>query len=397
MKKLTILLLTVVLLMSSMAGATMAYFNDTITADNVITSGNIQIIQYEQERVMDGGKYTGDLQSYTQYQEIAPLVQTGVPGSGTFEVGKYTVNLRDETAKNYIDKIVTVKNVGVNPAYVRTLIAIPTGGHISSSPEDPNWIHWDANMDGTWSWKNDQAVWNMIDDAIINGQKYDIYVATYSKKLQPGETTSPNLLGFWLDSTLCNNDHGGYFFEADGTRVTLDPTNLEILVATQAAQTTTFSDPHTALDTVFGEVTKDNNPWYNSCTIYVRSPDELKQALSNAAPGTILRLTDGIYELPATLPASVRIVGHGRNIVLNAPASLSASGVEFFNVTFQNDVNFVGNGEFDLVIFQGTFNALFNNPAYITECVFASKPEWDATADAVRDTVIFENCTVITP
>ena len=409
MKKLAVVLLAAILLTSAVGGS-MAYFTDSLSVDNVITSGNIQVVQYEQERAVDDdGGYGETLTAYTQYQVLAPMVQSGDNGYDTVSISGTPVRLRNENTKNYVDKIVTVKNVGVNPAYVRTYIAIPTMGHQSSSPLGENWLHWDAvHSDESWSWgqkvtdggnttaaawpADSQNGWHMIDNAWINGVEYDIYVATYTRKLMPGETTAPSLLGFYLDSSVSNDRTYRHFFPtAAGQKIYLTNTSsIEILVATEAAQTTTFQDPWTALDTVFGEAGLHNHPWEDDNTTYVSSTAELIAALHT---GATIRLKAGTYDLPAQLPAAVRVVGHEAGVVLNAPPSIAASGVEFFHVTFANAVDFTGSGEFDAVTFRDSFTATFDNPAYLTGCVFGVDCRWAVTEDAVRSTVIFENCT----
>lgn len=389
MKKILTLALMIALLGTALTGATLAFFTDSVTADNVVVSGNIEILQHEQER-------SGNtLVPYTQGKSLAPLVQNGAKGYEELTLVGHTFRLPDANTRNFVDKIVTVSNVGVNPAYVRTFIAVPTAGHISDSPEADNWLRWDRNTD-TWDWGREG--WDLVDDAVIGGKTYDIYVATYTTALAPGETTAPSLLGFWLDSAVTCSGNQYYFTTAQGQRIGLgDISAIEILVATQAVQTTTFDDPWTALDTVFGAASADNNPWINAATTYVSSDAELAEALAGASSGSTIRLADGTYTLPQKLPAGIRIVGHGAGITVTAPDSLYASGVEFFNLTFANAVNFSGNGEFDQVTFRAAFRAEFDNPAYITDCVFESGCDWTVTEDAVRDTVIFENCTGYTP
>lgn len=404
---LPLLLLICMMTVFNYTNSTHAYFTDNVSAQNVIVSGNISIFQHEQERyTADGGSV--QLKRFTQYQNLAPLVQAGEPQTETISVSGHSVSLRGPSARNYVDKIVTVENVGVNPAYVRTFIAVPTGGCESDSPAGLNWLHWDATHgDDAWSWGTKQIAadgtvsaenwpaenWNMINDASIGGVEYDIYVATHSKVVQPGETTAPSLLGFWVDSSLSNDNSGRYYLSAGGNKTHLDLTGMEILVATQAAQTTTFSDPWTALDTVFGAPNQDNHPWKNSNTVYVSSDIELNTLLANLN-GThmTVRLMDGTYTLPEVLPAGTRIVGHGQNVVITA-RNISGTAVEFYNVTFKDAVSFSGNGEFDGVTFQGDFSAVFNNPAYLTDCTFEQKVVWNVTENAVRSTIIFRNCT----
>lgn len=398
MKKLSTLLLAIVLLLTVIVGGTMAYFTDSVETTSVVVSGNIDILEHEQERVKDAsGAYTGALQNYTQGKTLAPFVQSGAAGFDTVNVGGHGVQLRSADAKNYVDKLVTVENVGVNPAYVRTYIAVPTAGYKNADPAGENWIHWDGNAgESLWSWQDGDGAWCLIDDEIISGVEYDIYVATYCQMLQPGQTTSPSLLGFYLDPAV-NHDGVDYFFTtAAGEKITLgDLSGLEILVATEAVQTTTFTDPWTALDTAFGAPAGDNHPWENANTTYVSSQAELDAALSadSLNAGDTIRLTAGSYTLPAQLPTGVRFVGHEDGVVLTAPAAMTGKEMEFYHVTFANDVDFTGCGQFDRVVFQGAFTAVFNNPAFFTDCVFVSAPSYRAEESVREHEVLFVNCT----
>jgi len=380
MKKLSILILIIALAWSCYIGYTAAYFTDEVTSsNNVIASGNIQIIQYEQERVKDSnGDFTAELKKYTQNQQLTPMVAGG-DSRTEVQVGDYKVKLRDSSAKNYVDKLVTVKNVGSNPAYLRTFIALPTGGYDGSSPSD-SWISCDVVTDENyWNWKKSDGSWNKIDNVTIDDSEYDIYIGTYNEPLAPGKTTVPSMLGFYLNAAV------------DGSVDLKGDEKIELLVTTQAVQTTTFTNADEALDAVFKPSSATNNPWVNENTVSVSSDAELQAAL---AKGKTIRLAKGTYNLPEQLPAVVSFVGHGEDTIVNAHANgLKGTAIEFFNVKFANDVDFIGSGEFDTVIFEGDFTAAFNNSAYITECVFKTAPSYSVSSDGVAKDVIFENCT----
>lgn len=414
MRKSCLLLLAVAALTISFVSATTAFFSQSITTGNVITSGNIHIRQFEQERERNSdGAYADTLTRFTHDQVMAPLVQVGDAQTETIAVGEHQFQMRDESARNYIDRIVTIKNVGANPAYVRTFIAVPTAGYPSTAPTDDNWLRWDANQsegnlwywgtkatdaDGNVSatqWPSDS--WHMINDVTIGGTQYDVYIATYSEKLAPGKTTEPCLLGFYLDGGLNYNGSQYFYTDSNGTKITLSPmTSLEILVATQATQATTFRDPWTALDTAFGVAASTNHPWENAGTAFISSQEELNDVLSaqSSLSGFTLRLASGSYVLPGLLPAGIRFVGHGE-VILTCPEQLIASGVDFSHVIFANDVNFFGSGEFDQVEFNGKFTAVFDNPAYLVDCIFHSKPQYTVLDSAAGEDITYENCTVL--
>jgi len=368
---------------------------------DVIRDGNLQVIQHEQERVRDdSGCFTGELRRYTHYQNTAPLVQEGSAGYVTFPIGGITPELRDASAKNYIDKIVTVRNAGSEAAFVRTYVAVPTGGVIGTSPYEGNWIHWDSTEDRYgWSWGLTEAWpegnsgWDKIDDAVINGVLYDIYIATYCRAISPGETTPPNLLGFYVDCSVSNDDGCGYFYLRDGIKTALHQTMPEVLVATQATLAAGFDDPRTALNAVFGTPDLDNHPWNNHTTVYIHSNEELNAALAEQNPGAVLLLMDGTYTLPSELPDGLRILGYGGNVFLHVPDVLNATALKLCHVTVDGSFSFHGSGEFDGVAFLGLFDAAFTGSSYITDCSFANPPVWYSTNRQIPASVLYENCT----
>ena len=104
-KKLTLVIaLAAVVLTIAIAGGTLAWFTADDAAKNTFTVGRIEITQYEQEHDANG-----DLQSFTQDQDLLPIVNVSSPADDG----------------NYVEKIVTVENTGRNNAYVRTFIAYP--------------------------------------------------------------------------------------------------------------------------------------------------------------------------------------------------------------------------------------------------------------------------------
>lgn len=377
MRKLSLLLVIVLLLTVAVSG-TVAWFTDEEQASAVIVSGNIQVIQHEQERGSDGA-----LQPYTQNKPIYP--STGVTREAV-TLGKYTVSMPKAPSTTYADKIVTVENVGVNPAYLRTIIAVPTFGYNSSSPAN-HWLRWDAYSGNEWTWSTTPV------NAVIDGVEYDIYVATYNKVLAPDEITPPSLLGVYLDGKVNFDGVNLYFpYGAKDQKTMKGSDTLEILVATQATQSNVFDSPSDALTTVFGEVSEINHPWFNETVKSVSSDAALQTLLAGDIPsGTTIHLASGTYTLPERLPNAIRIVGDDE-VYINNPAVLAAYSVDFHNLTFNNAMNFTGDGEFDEVICKAAVSATFTNPAYITDCVFEGGFTCAVSDEAIRSMVIIENC-----
>lgn len=288
---------------------TVAYFTDTDDDVNVMTVGNVQIDQIEQQRGENG------LEDFEQGQNIDPVYgNTGDKVKETingYEIGNFR-NL--ETIENYTDKIVTVENTGKNPAYVRTIIAFPTAGYNSGEQAYAEWLHWngvsdtDTAKNNGWMWGRDRSEWpgntdnwDKVEDVMINGVEYDIYVATNKNVIEPGEATAPSLLGFYLDASL-NYDEGGYYFEPNGVKTYIgDISDLNILVATQACQTDLGETAWDALDVAFGDITAQNHPWLKTAIYSVGNDKELKDALQDTESEMIVvNLSDDVtYDIAA--------------------------------------------------------------------------------------------------
>ena len=175
-----VLLLTLVLSLALATGGTLAYLSDTDADVNTMTLGNVHIEQIEQER-----DENGDLTSFTQGQPAYPAVGEIVWDDEGVNVNGTEYQVFDENLRNVIDKIVTVKNTGKSPAYVRTIIAIeaPDG-----DPKDL--IHVNFNPDGV-----TRTPWTPIE---IDGVDYVLSVFTYTEPLLPGEISAPSLMQVFL-------------------------------------------------------------------------------------------------------------------------------------------------------------------------------------------------------
>ena len=93
-------------------GASLAYFTDTDNATNTFTVGNVEIKLIEEER--DGNNGT---KPFTPNKKLYPIV-------GSAQGEKDALGM--PTAKNYVDKMVTIQNTGSEKAYIRAYFAIPS-------------------------------------------------------------------------------------------------------------------------------------------------------------------------------------------------------------------------------------------------------------------------------
>ena len=280
-KKIVAFMLVIAMLAIAIVGGTLAYFTDTDEATNVFTFGNVKIRQDEWERT---SKTDATIKAFTQDKNVDPAVHDKLVKS-EIEVDGTTFKIRSLEG-NYVDKIVNVTNEGTEPAYVRTIIAIPSmNGWDDSADPSENPLHWnflDANdTDGIgWDWNDNKDAVSAdfaketedgcVKAVTIDGVVYDLFIATYNTAVAPETTTAPSLVGFYLDDDV-NCDENGKYFQIVGKEyrdlspyITINDegmAELKILVATQACQTEGFADAWEALDAAFGDITGANHPW----------------------------------------------------------------------------------------------------------------------------------------
>ena len=102
-KKIVSLCLAAVLVVMAIAGATMAYFTDTKTADNTFTVGNVKIVLDEALVDNEGHAVTGEKAERVTGNDYG--IEAVYPGAT-------------------LDKDPTVKNTGKNPAYIRATVNV---------------------------------------------------------------------------------------------------------------------------------------------------------------------------------------------------------------------------------------------------------------------------------
>ena len=201
-KKIIALCLVVALAATAIVGGTLAYFTDTDNATNTFTAGGVKIALIEQQRSADHKK----LVSFENNKNLMPIV-------GSAQGEQETVGgVKLPTAKNYVDKIMTIKNTGVSDAYVRIFVAVPTALQNGQTPNAPRYdvLHWNFNGDscaeGQWT---DEIV--VANPTAIKGVDYKIYSRTYTTALKANEVTAtPAYIGFYLDKTVDMNADGKY-------------------------------------------------------------------------------------------------------------------------------------------------------------------------------------------
>lgn len=287
-KKALLSILSLALVAVLSIGGTLAYLKSEDSDVNVMTMGNVKIAQHEYERAEneDGSYKTATidnqtsyvLKEFTQDKMLLPIV--GDPSSsGSDYAGWDDTTVRMSQVNSYggmqvfagkvaQDKFVTVENTGKNDAYIRTIIAVEVG------TANPDLVGTSFHM--TWGARN-------IGIIEANGTKY--YVTEYlyngangvrhdNGVLPAGDTSYPNLSQVYLKSETTNEDVEAIDGNKNG--------RLDILVLSQAVQTSGFNNAKEALDRAFGETTTAKAAeWFDGMTYekIVYNINELNEAM----------------------------------------------------------------------------------------------------------------------
>lgn len=255
MKRILAMTICIAILATAAITGSIAYFTDSDAATNVFTVGNVVIEQHEQERTNDNA-----LQNFTNpvVGRLHPMVERAGDEKWSAMPGNESIHLRSlDHWANYVDKIVTIENKGKSEAYVRNIVAIPTG--LPAGAEDVPWLEadwFDAEKKTSADWTKAEP----IRDVDIDGALYDIYVINYKTALAPNATTTPTLLGVGLSKNVDYEETDGtgtyYYKDENGkrTNISLDPESMKIYVATQAVQAAGFDTADAAFNATFGAV-----------------------------------------------------------------------------------------------------------------------------------------------
>ena len=251
-KKILTICLIVALAATAIIGGTLAYFTDTDAKTNTFTAGGVKIALIEQQRNADHNA----LEDFKDNKNLMPIVGSA---QGEQEI---VGGVKLPKAKNYVDKIMTIKNTGASAAYVRIFVAVPTALQNGQTPNAPRYdvLHWNFNGDscavGQWT---DEIV--VANPTVIDGVEYKIYSRTYTTALAAGATTAtPAYIGFYLDKTVDMNAQGQYTVNWGNGVEVIDydlSKGVEIPVFAQAIQADGFDSAEAA----FAASGLPANPW----------------------------------------------------------------------------------------------------------------------------------------
>lgn len=267
-KKVLSLALCLALAATAVVGGTLAYFTDTDSATNTFTTANVKIDLIEQERKTektDDGQDKVSLGNFENGKVLYPIV------------GSAQTDPKDEfgltTAKNYVDKIVTVKNLAAD-AYVRVYYAIPTVlDNVGAAAQNIVHVN-DGNKFVAAGNKADGQAINAdftaymgsetsLGTATIDNVSYNVYYRDYNKVLTKDEVTGAAfIVGLYLDKDVdYNNTTGQYTITRNGqtTAINFDfSKGVNIPVFAVGVQAAGFDFCAAAVTAAFGA---NYNPW----------------------------------------------------------------------------------------------------------------------------------------
>ena len=265
-KKITAIFLCVALVAIAVVGASLAYFTDTDEATNTFAVGNVKIDLIEQQRVADKeGNKTTTLENFKQNKKLYPIV-------GSAQGEKDALGM--PTAKNYVDKMVTIKNTGSEKAYIRAYFAIPSAldNGYETFNAGMNVLHFNfGNSAATglstegveWIWTHGSK-WNYFETTLSDGIKYNVYYADYYQPVDANATTEQLVQGVYLDKSFHIKDGKCYAF---GKEVALDAgwdwSKVSCPVFAIACQAEGFDNAAAAMEAAFGA---QYNPWGTAAT-----------------------------------------------------------------------------------------------------------------------------------
>ena len=191
------------------------------------------------------------LEPFEQDQVLMPIV-----GSAQGEKDQYG----QPVAENYIDKIATIENKGKSDAYVRAYFAIPSAldDGYDTFNAGLNVLHFNfGNNNGVstfgneWNWKNESGTWKYYETE-IDGVKYNVYYADYTKILAAGATTEQFISGVYLDSHVDMVD-GNYVDTRDPQAdISILAGDVKCPVMAVAVQAAGFDNADAAVEAAFG-------------------------------------------------------------------------------------------------------------------------------------------------
>lgn len=251
-KKILAIVICIAMMAIAVVGGSMAYFTDTDAAQNVMTTGKVDIIQLEQQRDADG-----NLVDFVQDKPLMPAVYASeINRDNIVQNGYFNPDVR-----NAVDKIITVKNDAAantvnQDVYARTIIAFETGTEYREGTSE---VLRDGKTIFT-TYIGTLGSFRLLerDPVTVDGVQYVLAVKVYDEALVPQQVSTPSLKQIFLSKDAGNEV--ALLFGSEYTILALSQgtQTAGFEAETDADGNVTKSAAAVALDTAFGALDGDD-------------------------------------------------------------------------------------------------------------------------------------------
>lgn len=221
-KKIIVLAIVACLALTAIAGASLAYFTDTEEAENVFTSGKVditlnEVFDEETAQLIPGVDIEKDVTITLSEDSVESYVWY------TYAIPSALDN--DDASKN----IVHVNHAGRNWLAYRENSKYWAEGQTEATPEDQCWI----------------VDYEVKKNVVIDQVEYNVYTALYNGTLEAGEETTVGMTKVYCD-TKVDYDNATGKYTLYGEDIGFDLNNVKIIVTAYAIQAATFEDVEAA-------------------------------------------------------------------------------------------------------------------------------------------------------
>lgn len=235
-KKLTAIALVVALLAVAVIGGTLAYFTDTDNADNVFTTGKVDITLVENFDEENAKLLPGSQTKNAVQKEVSIKLEDGSEDSYVWYEWLIPSALDSTDGSTGTNNIIHVNSYGATWDKYRESYA----GEDGALPIEKTWDH-DPEVelgiaDGPQGYFRTE---------VIDGVKYNVYVVLYHGKLSAGEETTKAMSQVYMDPKVDTNAKGEYII--DGVVIDHDfSKGVHIIVRAYGIQADGFANVYEA-------------------------------------------------------------------------------------------------------------------------------------------------------
>lgn len=235
-KKILALCLVVVLAVTAVTGATLAYFTDTDAKTNTFTSGKVDITL--NETFGDGNPETSEKllpgSENAVQKEVSITLNAGSEDSYVWYTWKIPAVLDSTDGSTGTNNFVHVNSLGRTWDTYRGNSKYWAEGQTEALPLEQTWDHDpDIELSGI------VGPQGFVGTETIDGVEYNVYVVLYHGKLKAGETTSVGMSKVYLDASVDTKTVDGklVYVDKNGKEVSADLLNdFDIIVTAYAIQ-----------------------------------------------------------------------------------------------------------------------------------------------------------------